>query len=162
VLVQPPTEFENQAREVPHPSKVWFAMEASTLTVCDNAKPALSHNSRNKPSSEWRRTYLSFLFGETEIPSTRIGRKVPLLRLTYTYFVPVCNPHTRHYPCCFLLIDQAIQRILLSNVPCQPCSTFTVCGYVTEIVHACEMYLRQECTVKNFSTSGWKNLHGVS
>lgn len=37
VFVQLPTELANQASDVPHPSKVWFDMETSTLTVCDDA-----------------------------------------------------------------------------------------------------------------------------
>ena len=37
VLVQLPTEFANQASEVPQPSRVWFDIETSSLTVCDDA-----------------------------------------------------------------------------------------------------------------------------
>jgi hypothetical protein len=37
VFVQLPTEFANQASEVPQPSRVWFDIETSTLTVCDDA-----------------------------------------------------------------------------------------------------------------------------
>ena len=38
MFVQLPTEFANQASEVPQPSRVWFDTETSTFTVCDDAR----------------------------------------------------------------------------------------------------------------------------